>query len=261
MSIADEARKGPPKTRARILTLDIECSPNRVDVWQLNAPSLRVGLNQVHEVSRVLCFAAKWHGSKKVLFFSEDEHGHEAMIEAAWNLFNEADVIVAHNATFDIKHLQREFLLAGMTPPSPFKTVCTLKAIRQNFRFASNKLDHVCQQLGLGNKVHHEGHELWTKVMAGDPKACAKMKRYCKADVVLCEALYDRLGAYISSHPHHGIYTGQGGACFRCGGTELIAEGIASTTTSTYARLKCVACGAWSRASRSLTTTSTRSAR
>ena len=50
-------------------------------------------------------------------------------------------------------------MLAGM--PSPFVQIDLLKN-RKAARFASNKLDHVAQQLGVGAKVKHEdGRNAW----------------------------------------------------------------------------------------------------
>jgi len=68
----------------RIGTIDIETSPNVAHVWGLFKQT--VSLNQLMESGQVISFAFKWHGDKRVLFFSDHHNGHEAMIQAAHDL-------------------------------------------------------------------------------------------------------------------------------------------------------------------------------
>jgi DNA polymerase elongation subunit (family B) len=246
MSLADELNKASKS--ARILTLDIETAPMLVHSWGLW--NQNHSINQIVDPGRVLCFAGKWYDEKKVHFFSEHHNTHEEMIKAAWTMLDECDILVTYNGpSFDVKHLQREFVLAGMSPPSKFENVDLLKVARAQFKFPSNKLDYVAQALGLGSKLAHEGQALWTACLAGDDKAWARMRRYNKQDVILTEALYDRMGAWIKSHPHMGLFTHQARSCFRCGGTALSANGVSVSAGTAFASFTCDACGAQSRAS------------
>ncbi|MCX8455345.1 ribonuclease H-like domain-containing protein [Paenarthrobacter ureafaciens] len=204
--MGDLAKKLAPKIapaavkQVRILTLDIENAPNLAHVWSLF--NQNVSLAQLQEVATVISVAAKWYGDKEVLFYSDRHNGHAEMIQAVHALVSEADLIVGYNsAGFDMKHLNREFILAGLNPPAPYKNVDLLQTIRKQFKFASGKLDHVAQQLGLGKKTSHAGHELWVRCMAGDPKAWDTMRKYNKQDVVLTEKLYDRLRALDPQPP------------------------------------------------------------
>lgn len=230
---------------ARILVTDIECSPNLADVWGLF--NVNVSLNQLRDVTRVLCWAAKWHGDKRMFFSAEWTDGREGMIERIHGLLDEADAVVTYNGRkYDVPHLRREFLLAGLDPPSPFEEVDLYQTIRSKFNFVSGKMDHVSQQLGLPGKVKHAGHELWVKVMAGDPKAQALMAKYNKQDVVITDHLYDRLLPWLARHPNLGLYHGTDG-CPRCGSEDLERRGYAHTALATYAQRRCRSCGSWSR--------------
>jgi hypothetical protein len=93
-----------------------------------------------------------------------------------------------------------------------------------------NKLDYVAPLLGLGGKVKHEGLDMWIAVMNGDPKARAKMARYCAGDVRLLEAVYDRVRPYIRNHPHMG--TTQPMDCGACGSSRTQARGFHRTKAS-----------------------------
>jgi DNA polymerase elongation subunit (family B) len=231
----------------KLLTLDIETSPNLAYVWGLWDQN--VGLSQLAEASEVMCFAAKWHGTKKVEFYSNHHDGHDEMIAQAHRLMDEADAIITYNGrSFDMKHLRREMVLAGMTPPSPHKDIDLINTVRQQFRFASNKLEHVAGELGIGHKLKHQGFEMWLDCIRGDEKAWATFERYCQQDVLLTERLYDRLLPWINNHPHHGLHVDEGSpTCQNCGGADVMQRGWATTVLGRYRRFQCKTCGKWLR--------------
>lgn len=247
-------------TGPKVLTLDIETAPNVVDVWGLF--NQNIGLNQVHSVTRMISFAAKWHGKPKVLFHSEYHDGFEQMVAAAHDLVNEADALVGWNsARFDHTHMRREFLLAGLEPPSPVIQIDLMRTAKREFRFTSNKLEHVSRQLGLAGKVQHQGHTLWRDCLdpgvdaAVKAAAWAKMRKYNIGDVVLTEQVYDLLRPWVSNHPHLGLFDTEGDeTCQRCGSNELLKRGFAYTTLSSYQRYRCGGCGSWSRGGQALVT-------
>ncbi len=230
----------------RILSLDIETSPLVAHAWGMRKQNIAV--NQVLYHPRTICFAAKWNDQKKVHFYSEFHHGAEAMIQAAHGLISEADVLMHYNGDqFDIKRLNTEFLVAGLKPPAPFKSIDLLKVMRQNFGFPSNRLAYIAERLGTGGKMKHSGHELWIRCLAGDPKAWAEMKRYNIQDVRLLEELLEILRPWIKNFPHHGLYSGDPDCCPNCGGVELTRQGYALTSMGRYQRYQCKGCGTWSR--------------
>lgn len=231
----------------KILIIDIETSPNLADVWGLW--NQNVSLNQLREVTGVICWAAKWHGEKKVEFASDFHDGHHEQLGAAWTLLDQADAVVGHNVDqFDLKHLKREFLLNGFTPPSPYLIIDTLKIVKSQFRFSSNKLQHISTQLGQRGKVQHSGHDLWVKCMAGDPKAWEQMKKYNIGDVLETEDVFDKIRPWApqSMTPNLALHGASLDGCPRCGG-ELAPRGFTHTAVSTYQRYRCADCGSWSR--------------
>lgn len=232
----------------KILLIDIETAPNTVHVWGLFKPM--VAINQIMDTSRTLCFAAKWAGEKgPPEFWSEKEHGHK-MLYRAFELLEEADAVISYNGDrFDLPILNKEFLLHDFPPPSPIHSIDLLRVVKRRFRFASNKLDHVCSELGLGNKTRHEGHELWVNCMAGDAKAWKKMKQYNKKDVVLLERLYKKILPWIDNHPNMGLYNGTSGkpTCTNCGGHHVYSRGLQLNKSHSYERYRCNDCGTWMR--------------
>jgi predicted RNA-binding Zn-ribbon protein involved in translation (DUF1610 family)/DNA polymerase elongation subunit (family B) len=230
----------------RVLTLDIETRPSLAYVWSLWDEG--IPLARLKEAGSVVCVAWKWLDKPKMHFASDFHDGHESMIAQIHAAIDEADAIIHYNGTsFDIKHLNREFVLAGLAPPSPHRNIDLLSVVRRRFKFTSSKLDHVAAQLGLGTKETHSGFDLWVRCMADDPKAWVKMKRYNCRDVGMTEALYYRLLPWIQHHPNVGQYDGTGHVCPSCGSAEVVRRGVARTTAATYHRYQCKACGAWSR--------------
>lgn len=232
----------------RICILDIETSPAIAHVWGLFKQN--IGLNQIQEATRVISFAAKWFGEKNVLFFSEFHDGHEKMVRAAHAILSEADIVVHYNGTsFDIPHLKREFWSLGLNPPAPFLEIDLLRAVKRNFRFMSNKMQHVCSQIGIGSKVENGGHDLWVKCLRGEKPAWSLMRKYNKHDVVLTEKLYESILPWLDNHPNVGLVAGNRESCNRCGSLKLQSRGFAQTKTVVYKRYQCLGCGGWVRGS------------
>ena len=222
----------------KLLILDIETFPNVGTFWALWDQN--IGINQVQEWSSVACFAAKWYGQKKIHFHSNFHDGHDEMVLAAHRLLDEADAVIHYNGkAFDVKHLNREFLLAELPPPKPHKDIDLLTIIRSTFKFPSNKLDAISQALKVGSKVKHEGMELWLACRRDDPKAWARMKKYNIGDITITEAVYERVRGWIRTHPHVGLYTGDLSACPKCGSNELIRRGFAYTPTQVCQQRQC----------------------
>lgn len=236
----------------KLLTIDIETSPNLAHVWGLWQQN--VGLNQLLESGEVICFAAKWKHEDQTQFFSTFHHGKRPMVEAAYQLLTEADAVIHFNgARFDIPHLNREFIEAGLKPPSPYSQIDLLKVVKRQFRFPSNKLDYVTKALDLDHKVSHAGHQLWVKCMAGDFQAWEEMKEYNIQDVVITEQLYDKLLPWITSHPAHGLYEDDvEERCPNCSSENLKPQGKAYTSVSVFQRYRCDDCGRWSRGNKRL---------
>lgn len=232
----------------RILFFDIETRPMVAEVWGLRDQNL--GINQVREWGGTICVGAKWSDSREVMFFSDWQHGHEGMLRAIHDLWSEADAICGYNNDrFDNKKLQGEFLKAGMAPPPPATSIDLYKTVRSQFGFDSNKLDHMAQLLGLGSKVKHEGHGLWTAVLAGDEAAQRRMERYCRQDVRLTEKVYERIKPFIRNHPHLGFVSPV--ACGACGSLRTQKRGVRRTKAMIIERVHCQSCGAWADGTRS----------
>jgi DNA polymerase elongation subunit (family B) len=237
----------------KILLYDLEITPIlgwSYGIWNTN-------IIEVERSAYIMCFSYMWYGEKKKdikcisqIDFPSNYKSHPyddgKITKKLHELLEEADIVIAHNAKgFDNKVAMGRMIYHNMLPPSPFATIDTLTVFRSKFKFSSNSLDKLGQELKIGRKTKTTHGKLWRDCVGGDRKAWAKMIRYCKQDVWLLHNLYERARPYISNHPnisHHDI-----DICPRCGSRNLHYRGYRHTNTSSFRRIQCMDCGGWTR--------------
>ena len=242
VALPSDATEGGPN----ILMFDIETSPNLAYVWQCY--DTNVIPDFLLEPGDVMCWAAKWLGNDAVIVESaENDPDDERIMKELWKLFDAADIVVAHNGrAFDEKHCRARWVSYGMEPPSPYRSVDTLKLARGLFRFPMNKLDCLGKYLDVGSKLEHGGStKLWLKCLQGDPKAWDMMREYNAQDVYLLEAVYLKLRAWDRRPPNVSLmFTDDVLRCVCCGAaspTKLRKK--AYTNSQAYPAYRCKSCG------------------
>jgi DNA polymerase elongation subunit (family B) len=235
-------------TSPRILVFDVETSPLVSLTWG----TFKQNVIKVQQDFRILSVAWKWHGKAKVYDasipewegFDGDMSNDYGVVATIMDLFDEADVVVAHNNDgFDQPKVLTRAWLHGMDPPIPFKHVDTLKVIRQNFRLTSNRLDNVCQALGLGGKAETGGIGTWEGCMAGDEKAWRQMVKYNRHDVVLLDGLYTYLQPWAERGPNLAAFGDKPDACPKCGAVGTMAlKGWRNNAVTRRRIWRCGAC-------------------
>lgn len=239
-------------TSARTLIYDIETSPiisYNWGIWQQNAI-------KVVEDWQILTVAWKWLGDKKVQVIGQDDfkdykagvNNDKSITKLIHELFNEADIIVAHNGdSFDQKKCQARMITHDLPPPSPYKQVDTKKLAKRYGAFTSNRLADLAKQLDVSLKGSAGGFETWTGCLAGDKKAWRKMKQYNKQDIPPLEELYLKFRPWHTAHPAVNVMNESPDACPKCGvAGRMHKSGTRTTKTNTYRRYQCQACGGWS---------------
>lgn len=240
---------------ARVLALDIETKPTVAHVWSLR--DLHVGLNQIVEDPEVIGVGHSWD-RQPAKYADMWKLGREGMLGRVWSLLDECDVAISYNGDgFDYPWLNGEFMRVGLTPPSPFKSVDLYKIFKKNARFPSHKLDYVAGAVLGEHKLDTGGHQLWVDCMNGDPKARARMARYCKRDVNLLWPLLDVARPWLGAQVNFALWSEHGAelACQKCGSADFLRpKGTAYTATRAYQQYVCEpqrgGCGGWTRDSR-----------
>lgn len=253
----DEEKREP-----KILIFDIETSPILAWVWGVYQQF--ISPEHIEEDKYILCYGYKWLNQETKFLslvdfpnYKQKNDNEKLLLESLWCLFDEADIIVAHNGIyFDIKEVNGRFFYYGLPEPSPYKIVDTLKIAKKNFRFTSNKLDYLSKYKGHGGKLDNEGMSLWVKCIKGDLMAWKDMKKYNIVDIDKLEEIYLELRPWDKSHPNLAHYYNDNlTRCTNCGSEKVIPlnEDI-PTTTQTYPLYKCEDCGHYMRGRKNNTT-------
>jgi len=237
---------------AKILYYDIETAPNLSMVWGQYEQNVIAHEREWY----MLCVSYRWEHENKThvtslvdfpSFYKKDPENDFHVVKKLWELFDEADIVIAHNGDrFDMRKANARFVAHGLGPASPVKSVDTLKAARRYFMFNSNKLDHLGDHLGVGRKVSTGGFETWAGCMRGDMKYWKLMIKYAKQDVDLLRKVYMKLRPWMKNHPNLNVYDG-GHNCPTCGSSKLQKRGVRYTQVATYQQWQCNDCKSYSR--------------
>lgn len=234
------------------LILDIETMPLLGKTWGLRKQFL--GLEQIVKPVRMGSVAAKWYGSNKTAFFAafdDDPDQQSEMVNAIWDLVDEAHVVVHYNGkSFDMRHLNREFKEQGLVEPSSYQYVDLYQQVKKKFALPSYKLEYVLTWLGLDGKIKHTGFSMWNEIQDPDEKirdrARRLFRRYNIGDTVKTELVYADLMGWIDNHPNMQLFADRGDevACPTCLSTDVNMDGTAARgNLSRVQRYRCKDCG------------------
>jgi len=210
ISLDDEIRN--TKDLPRILMVDIETAPMEVYVWGLYKQFIPHG-NVIKDWC-LLSWCAKWLYDDEIqsdvaTIDEARDRNDKRITQSIHKLLDDADIIVGHNLDkFDDRKIKARFITNGIEPPSPYRTIDTLKVARREFALPSYKQDYLTKYFGLTNKINVSefgGFELWKNCVTGNKKALDDMVHYNKYDVIGLEELYLKLRPYIKNHPNLGV--------------------------------------------------------
>ena len=235
---------------SKILLIDIETAPMLAMVW--GTRKQYIDHEWIVENGYILCWSAKWLGSEEQMFQKFQRGKPKVLLDGIHALLNEAHAVVHYNGKkFDVPTLNREFLIHGLNPPSPYKQVDCLQTMWDTFAFPVNKLDYISQILGIGKKLEKEGPQFWKDCMADKQEAWKKMEAYNRHDVVLLEGVYKRILPWIKKHPNRAALTGLP-VCPTCGSFDYNPAGTYTANQLSYEQYKCGGCGVFFRGTKSI---------
>jgi DNA polymerase elongation subunit (family B) len=233
----------------RMLFIDIETAPIIMASWTLWEASAV----WVERDTYIMSVAARWSDQKRTQTFAlpdyprykRHRHDDKDLCRELFKMLDAADIVVAHNGdAFDIKKINSRLIVNGLKPPSPYKTIDTLKIARRVFKFDSNKLDNIGRYLGEGRKLPNTGAALWRGCVDGDERSWRIMRRYNAKDVDLLVAAYERLKGWAPNHPDLRLYDNRPG-CPTCRSSNVIRRGYIFTKARKLNRFQCRDCASW----------------
>lgn len=235
---------------SEVVFLDIETFPYEGMAWT----KYEATMQNISSGGEVACVAIKKLDSHHTEVMAlPDFDGYvagskddRALLEALSKRLSKVDYVIAHNGdNFDIKMIRTRIIMLGLPPLPPFKTIDTLKVSRRLFRFPSNKLDDLCQDLGIGKKVRHSGFDMWLGCKAGDMKSWKEMKKYNKHDVSpLLEDFYLHIRPHMTNHPNFAkqFVQGQHPPCPMCGAKNTAFNKYVYNLTTVRRQFQCRVC-------------------
>lgn len=231
----------------KILLFDIETAPLLAFIWRLKTRYISPDLLE-RSNWWLISWSAKWlfvdHILHDVVTSEEAEQEDDSRIlQSIWSLIDEADIIISHNGiNFDHKILNMRWLINDVPPPASYRVIDTYRSCKNLFDFPSYKLGFIAQQLGISEKLEHEGFDMWRKSVKGDSKALQEMLTYNDQDVRTLEELYLTIRPWIKNHPNLGIFMeSEEPVCRVCGSSKLVPLPYQDYTTnlSKYETLRC----------------------
>lgn len=222
---------------------DIETTPNIGYFWKSGWRE-RISPEAIIEERRIICISYKFE-HEKVKTITWNNGCDKKLVEKFVKVANTADILIAHNGDrFDLPWFRTRCIYHGVEfPPKPI-TIDTLKRVRGNFRFNSNKLDYIAKFLGVGEKMETGGFDLWKDVMKGDKQALKKMVEYCERDVEILQKVHDKIAPHVPHTGHEGVM--QGGekwTCPHCGSKEVKQHRRRTTSTGVEKyQMRCFGC-------------------
>lgn len=236
--------------KIRTLIFDIETMPNLARTWGKWEQNTIWNERNWYMWS----FSYKWLDEGKVHhvklpdfpLYKKDKYNDLSLTSALWQLFDEADIIIAHNGNaYDLKKVRTLFVKHRLPPPEPYKQIDTKLVAKRYFNFDSNSLKDLAEYLGLNKKMETGGYELWRGCENGDKASWKTMEKYNNQDVKVLEELYLTMLPYIDTHPNIALLKGELEACPNCGSLNVQKRGFAHSRVSKKQRLQCQDCGSW----------------
>lgn len=244
----------------KILLFDLESAPSLVATfgrWNVNIGPDSVVQEGGYIISACFKFLGDAKVTKLVQTSNEAVVGDDSRIVAElYEAFEQADIVVGHNAKrFDVPLFKTRLIANNMPPHKTVKVLDTL-VIAKTLKFNSNKLDSLGNYLDVGRKIPTEGMTLWLGCMQGKRESLSKMLKYNEQDVLLLEKVYMQLRAFDTNPTNLGLYHNDEVArCPACGSKHLTPTGNSVyTSVSEFTEVCCDDCGHRSRSRQSFTT-------
>ena len=235
------------------LFYDIETSFNVGVFWRAGY-KLTINPGDIIHERAIICICYKWEGEDEIYSLTWDKkQSDKAMLTAFIKIMSQADEIVAHNGDrFDLKWVRTRALIHEIELTPFVKTIDTLKWAKKYFNFNSNKLDYIAKYLGVGQKMETGGMDLWKAIVFNkDKEALAKMVDYCKMDITILEAVFNKLNSYAEAQTNYAVKEcGEKYQCPECTSHNVYHHKKKTTAMgSVYHTMKCKECGKYHRIS------------
>jgi uncharacterized protein YprB with RNaseH-like and TPR domain len=210
-------------------------------------------------MTEISVFGYKW-GHEKIAHvlsgldfpkeFKKDFTNDKPLLEALSEVWNQADIVVAHyGQKFDRCFLNTRIEKHGLPPLKPVKLIDTWRISKDNLALHSNKLDTLLKFFNAPDQKVELTYEEWRKIQRGDIPTLKKLAAHCHNDVTGLEYVFKKhLMHYTTKLPNYGFFVDKNKrVCPHCGSSNIKKEGFDYTQTAVWQQYVCKDCRKWSR--------------
>lgn len=234
---------------------DIEMLPAEAFFFQ---PDAYISAEKVTKKPALLSYAFKYLNGATIFsdVLTPDEavsRDDSRLAKGLNDLLQSCTMLVGHNIkSYDYPHVKTLSVRYGLYPLKHSRLIDTLSIARSEFNFMYNSMAELNKELGIRNKVSHEGFSLWRRCSYGDPHALATMLEYNQGDILANEELFWKFQPYVNL-PNLSVYNDEANRniCW-CGCENFVKSGYWTTETSRFERLSCSNCGSFVRGKKSI---------
>jgi len=233
--------------RCRVLIFDIETLPNKGFFFDIFSDR-GIALQFVEKAKAVCTISYKWLGDDKAhLLVVNTAYEDKDALSEFLGVYEGADYVVAHYGDgFDIPFINGRLMANGLDPLPLKRSIDTYKVAKKRFgkTLNSNKLDHLAELMGIGNKNKTDA-SLWVRCANGCPEAMEEMGAYNVQDVELLEKAFIGLRPWIPDRINANIFIDDAtDRCNVCGSENLRHIGFEVTQAKRKPQYRCGECGA-----------------
>jgi len=239
--------------KPRIAVWDIETGLQSALVFDLQRQRASIPHDGLLTERYIICGAWQWLGEKRVHSVSQadyprvftcDPHDDYRVVARLRAMLSEADAVIAHYGdNFDMKYFNTRCIVNGQHPVHNLTQIDTYKMATRKFKFNNNRLDYLGKRL-VGYGKAPSSMKMWRGCFHGEPRQVRKMTTYCKQDVKLLTAVYNKMAPFVTPGLNMRIFTGRA-VCENCASEYIHYRGYRYTRKTKWREYVCKDCHNW----------------
>lgn len=195
------------ENKPKIATIDIETYPAEVLMYGQTYEPVIVKINRFQSILsmayKIGDRKTKYIGLNTIKGYKKGDLDDKKLMLEILDVLKDVDIIIGQNSDeFDIKIIKERLMFHNLPALSNnIITYDTKKLFKKVSRLPNNKLDTIGQFTGVGEKLKHQGVDLFISCGAGDEKAWRINERYNKKDVDLAYEALKKVLPYVKLSP------------------------------------------------------------